>query len=442
MKKLNLLTAILLVLIVSSCEKDETKPIPTAPKLLEPADGSVAGPDTVAFKWEKSPSLGGDEIFYILYISDDSLNWHSDQNLNKTTLTTPSNFASDFTLMTEKKYYWKVYASKSKDRDYDYDAPGVFSEVFHFYTAPKGVEELLDTTGHDFVNLYWKEPEGTELVEVTFEPEVSGIAQPIKVSAGIGKAKIKGLEYGTLYTFYVKAYNRKGHGSLNDTIKAMPLMPDEVYDANLNIYTTTKIGNQTWMRENLRATKFQDGTPIKEFYIGSKSDKYGYYYNITEILDYAYYNNIVETLEYPVKNICPCGYHIPTDEEFKELERFLGMSEEDLDTLAYNVYRGDEETVKAGYVLKSENDWLDYEGKSGNGNDLNGFRLYPSGAFVYDINSKSWVEYHLGESAEIVTSTKNGDGDYISRKFYYWSTGIRRAEYNFLRRLSFRCIKD
>ncbi len=432
MKKLNLLTAILLVLIVSSCEKDDTKPIPTAPKLLEPADGSVAGPDTVAFKWEKSPSLGGDEIFYILYISDDSLNWHSDQNLNKTTLTTPSNFASDFTLMTEKKYYWKVYASKSKDRNYDYDAPGVFSEVFHFYTAPKGVEELLDTTGHDFVNLYWKEPEGTELVEVTFEPEVSGIAQPIKVSGGIGKAKIKGLEYGTLYTFYVKAYNRKGHGSLNDTIKAMPLMPDEVYDANLNIYTTTKIGNQTWMRENLRATKFQDGTPIKEFYIGSKSDKYGYYYNITEIF-----------LGYATKDICPCGYHIPTDEDFKELERFLGMTEEDLDGLSGKFFRGDEETVKAGYVLKSETDWLDYEGKSGNGNDLNGFRLYPSGVYVYDINSKSWVEYELGKYGEIYTSTKTDDGRYyIIRGFSYRSNGIYRKGNNVFDRYPIRCIKD
>ena len=435
MKKLNLLTAILLALFALSCEKDETKPIPTAPKLLEPADGAITGTDSVTFKWGEGTDPGGSYVSYVLFCSKDKNEWavpDLDAGTNDKSETIIAGKPNEWGITLEKgqKYYWKVRTKVARGFSEE-ELKKAESEVFSFYTAPPGVVSLHDSSGYGFANLYWEDPQGLDYVEITFTPEVDGINQPVKVNAGVGKAGFKGLENGTIYSFYVKAFNTLGHGSETDTIKALPLLPNQAHDADLNVYTTTTMGNQTWLRENLKTTKYQDGSPIKKYYIGSKSDKYGYYYP----LEYAIGNE--------QQNICPCGYHVPTDEDFKELERFWGMTEEDIEMLEFGIFRGDEETAKVGYVLKSGTDWLDYEGKSGNGNNLNGFSLYPSGSFYREgPGADDYKEDYLGKFAELGTSTKYETENYITRYFSNRSDGITRFYRNKVRVVSIRCIKS
>jgi len=103
-------------------------------------------------------------------------------------------------------------------------------------------------------------------------------------------------------------------------------------DIDGNVYKIVKIGNKWWMAENLKLGKYRNNDPIT--YISQDKpdsvwsnlnagaycyfdEKYGFLYNFYALSD--------------SRGIAPQGWHIPSDEEWKELELFLGMSTEDAD---------------------------------------------------------------------------------------------------------------
>ena len=104
-------------------------------------------------------------------------------------------------------------------------------------------------------------------------------------------------------------------------------------DLDGNIYDTTVIGTQTWMSQNLRTTKYNDGTPIQvatnkqnwvnfagqnmsdaslayyQFNNNANGKAYGLYYNFA----------VVES-----DKVCPYAWHVPSVEDFNVLIKFLG----------------------------------------------------------------------------------------------------------------------
>jgi len=111
-----------------------------------------------------------------------------------------------------------------------------------------------------------------------------------------------------------------------------------ITDKDGNVYTSVTIGTQTWMVENLKTTKYNDGTPIpnvtaastwEALTTGSYSDynnttsnstTYGRLYNW-----YAADNNAATKMaSNGGKNVCPTGWHVPTDAEWTTLITFLG----------------------------------------------------------------------------------------------------------------------
>jgi len=103
-----------------------------------------------------------------------------------------------------------------------------------------------------------------------------------------------------------------------------------VYDADGNDYTTVKIGNQTWLKENLRATKFNDGTPILNAQTNAQwlaliadttTAAYSFREDTLKNVG-AFYN--WQAANTPGKNPCPSGFHVPTRDEFNTLANFVG----------------------------------------------------------------------------------------------------------------------
>jgi uncharacterized protein (TIGR02145 family) len=206
----------------------------------------------------------------------------------------------------------------------------------------------------------------------------------------------------------------------------LPLGPQQVHDADFNIYTTVQIGDQVWLGQNLRTTKWQDGTEMVDKYTGP------YYKNVN--------NNIINEFYYPdwiatdiESNPCPCNFHVPTHEDWSELESYLSMSETDIEILDPNTFRGENEYT--GRFLKSTNGWNDFNEKSGNGTDLYGFNLIPSGVYTNDGEAM-----FLGEKAYTWSSSLNGTYTHI-RIFSNESDGIISWIY-IINYCSIRCVQD
>ncbi|MBI5538516.1 MAG: fibrobacter succinogenes major paralogous domain-containing protein [Bacteroidia bacterium] len=106
---------------------------------------------------------------------------------------------------------------------------------------------------------------------------------------------------------------------------------ETVVDFDGNIYNTITIGEQTWMKENLRVTHYRNGDSIQN--VRYTKD----WVNLTNLQQGAYckyynseynakiYGNLYNC--YAVKDysrLCPSGWHVPTDEEWTMLAKYLG----------------------------------------------------------------------------------------------------------------------
>ena len=133
-----------------------------------------------------------------------------------------------------------------------------------------------------------------------------------------------------------------------------------VTDYDGNKYQTVMIGNQVWMTENLKTIHYADGTSIPLVEDNGAWDDLGYtdkaycYYDNSSSNGNTYgalyswaaaMNGEISSNNNPsdVQGVCPDGWHLPSDNEWKELEMFLGMSQESADS---SRWRGTDEGGK------------------------------------------------------------------------------------------------
>ncbi len=119
-----------------------------------------------------------------------------------------------------------------------------------------------------------------------------------------------------------------------DILVTQPGADSLASDIDGNVYHTVEIGDQLWMKENLRVTKSPDGIPVTTYCyndnVGYEST-YGRLYTWDVIMN----GSVTEMAQ----GICPDGWHIPSDDEWKVLEIFLGMTEQEADMV--NTWRGE-----------------------------------------------------------------------------------------------------
>ncbi|MBK7627265.1 MAG: fibrobacter succinogenes major paralogous domain-containing protein [Bacteroidales bacterium] len=125
--------------------------------------------------------------------------------------------------------------------------------------------------------------------------------------------------------YYICGYIKNESGISYTGQQSISTTEGEISDIDGNIYQIKTIGNQVWTIENLKVSNFKDGTPIS-FVEDNLS------WNSTFTSAYSTYNPIYGKLYnyYAIadtRKLCPTGWHVPTDEDWKILEVCLGMSQ-------------------------------------------------------------------------------------------------------------------
>lgn len=147
------------------------------------------------------------------------------------------------------------------------------------------------------------------------------------IGTGAFVSHLTGLKGNT--TYHVRAYATNEFGTYygNETL-VTTLGP--VSDIKGNVYNVALIGSQLWLADNLKTTKYNDGTEIQNLtdynsWINLVTPAYCWYGNDSTATkaDYgALYNwNAVNT-----GKLCPIGWHVPSDAEWSILTTYLGES--------------------------------------------------------------------------------------------------------------------
>ncbi len=206
-------------------------------------------------------------------------------------------------------------------------------------------------------------------------------------------------------------------------------------DYDGNSYSTIIIGEQTWMAEDLKVRHYSDGTPIAEV-LGDENwaalsdegaycwyddhvayaDTFGALYNWHAAVDTA--------------GLCPSGWHLPSDEEWQQMEMALGMSAE---SAGINDWRGSNE----GGFLK-EVGYTHWEIYNDSATNLSGFTALPGGFRNHNgsfSGAGTYATYWTASSLEV------GTGVYY-RALHHERGGVYRHSNRSSQAFSVRCVKD
>lgn len=159
----------------------------------------------------------------------------------------------------------------------------------------------------------------------TANPTISNSFAASGTGTGTFTTNITGLTAGT--TYYVRAYATNAAGTAYGN---QIIFNSKIADVDGNSYNVVKVGTQVWMSENLRTTKYRNGDPIgttttiTQNISAEATPKYEWEYNGSPELGDDYGRMYTWFATTDSKNVCPTGFHVPSDDEWTVLKDFLG----------------------------------------------------------------------------------------------------------------------
>jgi len=206
---------------------------------------------------------------------------------------------------------------------------------------------------------------------------------------------------------------------------------DGVNDINLNAYESVIIGGQEWMAENLRTTKYSDGTTIsnvtddkewQDLTTGAWSN-YGNNQSNGEKYGKLYNGYTVET-----GKLCPTGWRVPTDAEWTLLIDYLSVN-------GHKEFEGTALKATSGWISGNGTDDFGWKGLSGG--TRNGYGDFASVGYGGD-----WWSSSDGNGVQINPNGTEFSVVYLKRSLSYDSGDLHRSYLSKSVGLSVRCLRD
>ena len=279
--------------------------------------------------------------------------------------------------------------------------------------------------------------------------------------SGLFQSQISGLHSGTKY--FVRAYATNTQGvsyGQQESFKTVESGANDgeygegVTDINGNFYNSIYIGNQEWMAENLRVTKYNNGDMI---YTGLGNNDWG---NTNDgaycIFPYDYVNGVNSVEEmveaygvlynwYAVndpRGLCPDGWQVPSDENWEDLLFYLsekyGIENINTSYGAGNILKG---ARQINHPWGGENDTETHprwdENSTHFGLDDFNFSAFPAGRRYY-----TGSHGRIGENGNFWTTTEEDEINAIARGMINRVGAVTRSiELRKATGLSIRCIR-
>jgi uncharacterized protein (TIGR02145 family)/uncharacterized repeat protein (TIGR02543 family) len=230
--------------------------------------------------------------------------------------------------------------------------------------------------------------------------------------------------------------NRESYtmGSANVTLYAKWNGAGIVTDIDGNVYHTVTIGAQTWTVENLKTTKYNDGTPIRESITGDTLAGYCWYNNDSVTYKDAY-GAFYNWYTVNTGKLAPAGWHVPTDAEWDILQNCLIENRNywDCDGTTFN--------KAIAKSLAAKKDWTSspYEGTIGcdlTKNNSSGFSALPGGV------CSDRVFYAIGHFCCFWSATEFDTSKAWTRDLYFYDADLTCVSIHKSYGLSVRLLRD
>lgn len=362
-------------------------------------------------------------------------------------------FTSNMTgLLYATTYYVRAYATNSVGTSYGEQKSLVTLAVAEPMITTNNVTNISYTNAFCGGNVTWDGNGNATVRGVCWSTSQNPTTSDNHSTDGSGQgsftSNITGLNNNT--TYYVRAYATNDIGTGYGEQKSFTTLNFEtgtVTDYDNNTYNTVKIGNQWWMAENLKATHYADGTTLV---LVEDNTAWGNLGDNDTDKAYCYYNNNAnnEMETYGalytwaaatngisgsgVQGICPMGWHLPSDSEWKDLEIYLGISQTEVDNI------GQRGNTEGGKLKESGTAHWEYE-NIGATNESS-FTGLPSGARNHQNFDGGFYEIKLKGIWWLATEYNQTDA--WSRYLFWSNAHIFRYRNSKSYGFSVRCIKD
>ncbi len=236
-------------------------------------------------------------------------------------------FTSDLTgLLEGTTYYIRAYATNSKGTAYGNEISFKSESAGMPTVTTMAVTNLSPTTGISGGNITGDGGATVTARGVVWGTSPGPTTANNRTTNGQGTGSftstLSGLTNGTVY--YVRSYatNKAGTAYGNELKIITP-----VADVDGNIYKTTQIGNQVWMTENLRTTRYNNNVlipyePDSIRWMNLANPGYTWYRNSSVNKPNG---GLYNWYTVATGNLCPQGWHVPTNAEYQLMEVVAGV---------------------------------------------------------------------------------------------------------------------